>query len=165
MNDKKSQTYTALNWVFIRIPLVIIVLIFYLMILNMHNSTELSGHNIENIILIKRLLYSPGLLAYQDTQTGRVYPGIIDIEKFDTKIIESVLLNKNNRIAANLELKNIKTGEIKRIYINEERASAWDDYITFDEFDSSFQKRHVRISQNNQFYPGTLKIKVYVRNG
>ena len=161
--NKIAQSHTMLNWVFYRIPIIVIVFVFYLMVLRSPFVYDLETHEVENSIFIKRLTYSPNLLAYKDQTTKRVYPGIIDLEKFDTEKIKENLINNNNRFAAYLELINLENGEEYQAYVNEKRARAWDDYVFVEDFDSSLLRRYVKIYDNGEFYQGILKVKVLVR--
>ena len=163
MLNKKAQLDTVLNWVFYRLPIIIIVSVFFGIVLLNHFVTGLNSHEVENLILIKRLTYSPNMLAYQDPVTTRVYPGVIDLNKFSTEYIEENLLNKNKRLAVNLELTDLETGEIKRAYVNEQRARAWDDYVAIGGYDSSTLKRHVKIYDNGEIRQGLLRVKVLVK--
>ncbi len=163
MKNKKAQLDTIFNWAFIRIFILVIILGTLFIILTSHFNTGLNSYEVENLILIKRLTYSPNLLAYQDPDTNRVYPGIIDIEKFSTENLEENLVNKNKRLAVNMELTNLETNEMKRAYVNEQRARAWDDYVTIGGFDLSYLKRYVKIYDNDEFHPGILKVKVITK--
>ena len=51
-------------------------------------STTVIPDNLEATIFINRFLNSPECLAYQDKETGRTYPGIIDLEKFNDTTLE-----------------------------------------------------------------------------
>ena len=46
-------------------------------------STNAIPANVETTVLINRFLNSPDCFAYVDEETGRAYPGIIDIKNFD----------------------------------------------------------------------------------
>jgi hypothetical protein len=160
---KKAQSYDILNWAFIRIFFLLIIVGALVVILTSHYTSGLNSREVENLILIKRLTYSPNLLAYTDARTGRVYPGIIDLSKFSTNYIENNLLNKNKRLAVNMELTDIETGELKRAYINEQRARAWDDYVAIGGYDLSTLRRYVRIYDQGEFRDGLLRIKVIIK--
>lgn len=161
--NKRAQTGTILNWIFYKLPIIVIVGVFFILVLRSYYDVGLSTHNTENIILMKRLLYSDNLLAYQDEVSKRVYPGIIDIDKFTTTNLEENLENKNNRLAVNLELINLETEESSRAYINEDRARAWDDYENLGGYESSYLRRSVKIYDDNEIYEGILIIKVLVK--
>ncbi len=165
MMDKRAQTDTILNWVFYRLPIMIIVVVFFFLILSSYYTTGLTSHDVENLIMIERLTYSQDLLAYEDINTHRVYPGIVDISKFDTEHLEENLKNPNNNIAVNLELTYLDTDETKRAYVNEKQAKAWDDYVAVGGYDLSWVKRYVKVYENDVFRPGILRIKVITKNG
>ncbi|AJF61608.1 TPA: hypothetical protein HA239_04050 [Candidatus Woesearchaeota archaeon] len=160
---KKAQTYTILNWALYRMPVIIFVAIFFAIALRSYYGTGLDSHDVENMVMIKRIIYSDNILAYRDPVTGRTFPGIVDINKFSTEHIEENLLNNNNRIAVYMELQFLDTGEIEKAYINEERARAWDDYEFVGGFDSSSLVRYVRIYDNGRLRDGRLGIKLLVR--
>ena len=150
---KRAQMDTILNWIIFRMGIIITVTVAFVLILTAHYS---SG-------LIKRLLYSPELLAYEDGATDRVYPGIVDYEKFDTTRLEDALLSPNNNVAVNLELINLASGESRRAYVNEERARVWDDWSRVGGFDANTLQRYVQIYENGTLYPGVLRMNVLVR--
>lgn len=160
--NKKAQIDQILEWVIRLIFLTIVTTVIFL-ILSSHFSSGLNTHYIENVILTRRLIYSPNLLAYQDPITSRVYPGIVDETKFNTQILDSKLVYEEKRIAAVLELTNLETNETLKVYVNEERARAWDDYINIGGYDKSTLKRYVKIHNNGKFYQGILKMKVVTK--
>lgn len=51
-------------------------------------STNAIPANVETTVLINRFLNSPDCFVYVDEETGRAYPGIIDIKKFDDNQIK-----------------------------------------------------------------------------
>ena len=161
--NKKAQVDTILNWAMIRIFVLIIILGTLLIVISSQLNSGLDSHEVENYILIKRITYSPNLLAYKDPVTDRVYPGIIDFSKFSTENLESNLENKNKRLAVNIQLTNLETDKITKAYINEQRARAWDDYLSIGGYDSSYFKRFVKIYDNGKFIPGILTIRVIAK--
>ena len=105
---KKAQSSTVLNWALVRIFILIFIMGTFVTILTSYYSTGLNSHDVEDLIMIKRLTYSPNLLALK-SNTGRVYPGIIDFDKFNTDHLEENLVNQNKRLAVNLELTDLQT--------------------------------------------------------
>jgi hypothetical protein len=161
--NKKAQTDTILNWVFYRLPIMVIIVVFFSLILTYHYMTGLNSYDVEYLVINSRLTYSPNLLAYQDKITGRVYPGTIDLGKFDTANLEKNINNNDGRVAVNLELTNLETNDIKRAYLNEKKAKAWDDYVLIGGYDLSVQNRYVKIYDDGAIYPGMLKTKVLIK--
>jgi hypothetical protein len=158
---KKAQSDIILNWAIWRIAILMIVASTLLIIIMSSLTAKTSSHEIENLILINRLINSPDLLAYRDQLTGRVYPGTIDMNKFSSEHLEKVLENENKRIAVNIELTGLGSSEPLRVYVNEDRAKIWDDYVIIGGFQTSSLSRMVRIyHENGKFSHGVLKIKV-----
>jgi hypothetical protein len=161
--NKKGIMDTILNWVFYRLPILIIIIVFFGLALIYHYNTGLNSHSIEYLVMANRIIYSPNLLAYRDPDTNRVYPGTIDLKKFDTAKLEGNLKNASERLAINLELSYLDKDNVTKAYINEKKAKIWDDYVAIGGYDLSVQKRYVKIKDNTGFHPGTLKIKVIIK--
>ena len=51
--SKKAQVGTILNWTFYKLPIIIIVAVFFVLVLRSYYDVGLSTHNTENIILMK----------------------------------------------------------------------------------------------------------------
>ncbi|MBD3314095.1 hypothetical protein GF345_06645 [Candidatus Woesearchaeota archaeon] len=45
--------------------------------------------DVEDTIIQTRFLNNPDCFAYQDTDTGRIYPGVIDIRKFKQDVMDA----------------------------------------------------------------------------
>ncbi len=164
MVNKKAQMSVVLNFVIYKLPIIITLAVFLNIVLKSYYNTGLNSHNIENKILVQRILYSEDLLAYKDKDTLRVYPGIVDLKKFSTEHLEEGIdLTKNNRVAANIELINLETKDLKKAYINEERARSWDDYVALEGFSSELFIKYVRIFDGGKFYPGVVRILILQR--
>jgi hypothetical protein len=142
----------------------VIIVIMAIIILQILGSAEviLNTNSIVNMIMVSRLIYSKDLFAYADIETGRVYPGLIDISKFNDETLASGIKNSNNRLAAIIELKDIDTDIVKTLYINENKAKAWEDYEEVSDFDTSLSRRYVRIYDNGNIHKGLIKIKVII---
>jgi len=65
--------------------LFIVFILFSYLILGNISSTITFPENIETTVLINRFLNSPECFAYQDEETGRIYTGIIDLDKFSNE--------------------------------------------------------------------------------
>ncbi|MBT7391524.1 hypothetical protein HN827_01740 [archaeon] len=147
---------------------ILLIVIFFIVIggiknlMDQYMTVDLKTHGVENLIVIKRMIYSPELLTFQDPITKRTYPGIIDINKFNVDQLEKKIYNKNNRVAATIDLINLETDELKTIYINEKKAKTWEDYEQIGNFDTTNIKRYVQIYDNGKLVPGLLKITVII---
>ncbi|MBT3463803.1 hypothetical protein HN451_02345, partial [archaeon] len=73
---------------------ILLIVIFFIVIggiknlMDQYMTVDLKTHGVENLIVIKRMIYSPELLTFQDPITKRTYPGIIDINKFNVDQLE-----------------------------------------------------------------------------
>lgn len=162
-SGKRAQVDLIFNWAMWRIGILLIIAATLYFVMSSLLSSNLSSHQIENLILVNRLTNSPGLLVHIDPLTNRVYPGVIDKGKFDTAKLEAAFFNNDKRIAVNMELTDLDTGNVMRAYVNEARAKIWDDYVVIGGYDASSVKRYVQIYDNGIFHRGILKIKVLVK--
>jgi hypothetical protein len=73
-------------------------------------SAEVGGA--EANILINRFIFSPACLAYTDNTTFRPYPGLVDLSRFNSTVLDSCAYygEINSYAAANLTLQFIGPG-------------------------------------------------------
>ncbi|MBN2421881.1 hypothetical protein JXB41_01525 [Candidatus Woesearchaeota archaeon] len=161
---KKAQAFNIMHWSFTRIPFIIgLIIIFYLFFSSQYNFA-LETHKVGDYIFEKRFLYSPNALAYQDPETKRVYPGIIDMTKFDEDNINKSFVFEKSYIAAKFELTDLETGHVKEIYVNEKWYNRWSSYTSFEQYDQYILKRFVLIKTKDGFTKGFLKMDLVVNN-
>ncbi len=102
--SKKANGYILgkkpLYFIVILICLTISFLLFSYAISREVYSTTYIPDNLETTIFINRFLNSPDCLAYQDKETGRTYPGIIDLKKFNDKTLEKCYFTEDNALKA-----------------------------------------------------------------
>jgi len=126
-------------------------LIFSFTITTEVGSTNTIPDNVETTVLISRFLNSPDCFAYQDEDTGRVYTGIIDLEKFNEATLEKCyFVDKDGPWAFKLTLESFDSNElsIKRTL----KTSNWGAR----RFTQSSQ--YVIIRDKKNLYRGTLFI-------
>ncbi|MBU0536130.1 MAG: hypothetical protein KKE20_04140 [Nanoarchaeota archaeon] len=84
--------------------------------------------DVEDTIIQTRFFNNPDCFAYQDPDTGRVYPGIIDIRKFNQAIMDSCYSVPKNYLSGyfRLELKDIDRNQE---YTPVESANFGENYI------------------------------------
>ena len=123
----------------------IIVIIVYIPI-----NSELDIDGLKHSLLRQHLIYDKNCLAYED---DRVYPGIIDINKFNKNNIEKCFSTKNHGVQLTL-----KTNSETTIKLNED----------LNKFEFCFDKKNFRCT-NTTFYvlvkdqnlePGKLNINI-----
>lgn len=85
MHNKKGISYEAV----MKIPDMIFLIVAFMVVLlliGLHIKTNVESFLIETDIVTIRMLYDQ--IAYFDHDTGRSYPGIIDLKKLDTAYLE-----------------------------------------------------------------------------
>lgn len=101
-----TESNKMLYWIVIVLPFIIVLT--GIVILAVFNVREAVGGVLpgtEEMIIETRLLYSPNCLAYKDTTTGRVYTGVIDLDKFSVETLTNcVHYEKVTDYALRLEL-------------------------------------------------------------
>ncbi len=80
----KKPTYYVVIFFFLTISF----MLFGFLIISEVSSSSSIPDNARTTVLINRFLNSEDCFAYKDSETGRVYPGIIDIEKFNENNLE-----------------------------------------------------------------------------
>jgi len=87
LKNKKGQAEEYLHW-FLDITLTAIVIIILAVSVNGFLPQVTSTHNLEYHIYSTRAINA---LSYQDSSTGRLYPGIIDMSKFTEETLNLAL--------------------------------------------------------------------------
>lgn len=121
-----------------RLVFLIAVLFAVVLIVKVYIITNVDIREAEANILINRLLYSKNGLSHYDESIKRVYPGVIDLDKFkqlsmnNPNALDSVVINygsDNPIIAAKITLRGIDTykGDPEIIvYYNKDRFDKWE---------------------------------------
>ncbi|MBN2368474.1 hypothetical protein JXC34_05640 [Candidatus Woesearchaeota archaeon] len=158
---KKGDAYEILWHIVVRLPYIAILFIIFMYINVNMTSTAMDSQRVNSNIISSRIIISPGALAYQDPDTGRVYPGIIDKEKFTQETIDAAFkVIDNTRIAARIELESISGEDLGSIYINENWYDRWTPYTAFERFDRDVFRKIVQIKTEKDIIPGVIKIHV-----
>ena len=164
--NKKGQMFKAFWYYLIRVPIIILLFGLFMYISGGLQDQALSSPQIREKIIINRLFFSPNSISYVDDTLGRVYPGIIDMSKFDNVTLDRSFFTKENKAsAAKLELINLDLEESKITYINEELYSRWKNYVKFEQYSSYKDQFYVIIRDGNKDYKGLLKVNVLMHNG
>lgn len=117
MKSKKASFIISSEmviWIW-RFLFLIVVSIIFVFILSSYVHREIKIADLQENILITRLLYSQNCFGYEDV---RIYPGIIDLEKFNEENLKKCIAHEN-RIKFKLTLSN-EANEIKTIKDEEE---------------------------------------------
>jgi hypothetical protein len=113
---------TAMQWIPRLIFLTIVVFV-CLFLIRMNISSEVTSIDAEMALYAKRIVYSPNIIAYVDSDIARVYPGIVDYDKFlHVDLEKSLYLGEDNDyMAGNITLVKHK----KSFIFNEVGYNKW----------------------------------------
>lgn len=133
INNKKGEISEEVIFVIPKIIFLTAALFAVVILVKMFIVTITDVREVESNILINRMLYSKDGLAYFDNDILRVYPGIIDIKKFELmkinpNILESIVMsygNDNPIIASRIILKRENKEDIT-IFYNKDRFDKWE---------------------------------------
>jgi len=80
----------------------------------------------ESNILMNRLQFSPEGIVMYDMETGRVYPGIVDVRKMGASNLESALNIEERDLAARFVLTDLEDEmELATTYLNRDVYDDW----------------------------------------
>ena len=65
-----------------RILFLVVVMFTVMILIRSYVATTIDTSELEANIFISRILYSPNSISYFDSDIGRTYQGVIDINKF-----------------------------------------------------------------------------------
>jgi len=128
MKAKKALgAYDMIYWI-ARILFAVFMLITLYTVATIYESKILDTAEIEAKLFKHYILYSPNGLSYTDPNTGRLYPGVVSLDNFNSERLESAASfgEINNMIAAKITLYGPKGGPpINEVYYNKDRYDAW----------------------------------------
>jgi hypothetical protein len=134
MNKRGEFIDFVVSWIpkIIAISIIFLAVVFYV---NRFVLTKLDVQDIEASLVVDRLMYSKTCLSYVDNELSRPYPGIIDLEKFNTETTDSCIYYgededgnlKNKYTSAKLTLTYTEEGteKTKTIYHNKDWYENW----------------------------------------
>ncbi len=162
---KKGDAYRILWNSIARLPFIALLLIIFSYIAANFSATAIDAYRSNDQILIKRVLYSPTALAYQDPETLRVYPGIIDLSKATQENIDSAFVLNVSYIAAKVEIKTIVGTTLHELYINKVWYDRWNPYSSYEQYDKEVFKQYVLLRNGDALNRGLVRIHVISPNG
>lgn len=120
-------------------------------------------------LFINRVFYSPNGISYTSPETGRSYPGIIDLEKFSSGNLEKAMFygdEKGNAIiAAVLTLLDRNDKEIKSIYYNENTHKNIFPVSFASGYARDIKKFYVLIYDNGKLKSAKLEMDIVTQKG
>jgi hypothetical protein len=153
-----------------RIGFLMVALLAFFLLVNMYISNKMDTNRLEAEVLANRIIYSDTIM-YQDAKTSRIYPGIVDMDRFDEGILNTNIDYQNKRhIAANITLINNQNGAIVGdIYLNKQQYAEL-NILTMQKSTGKGSATHyiknypVTYKNTNGYDYGTLVIDIIVPN-
>lgn len=146
--------------IFALIPIVFMMVIYA----NSFLIDNMDVTEIEASILFQRFLYSPDGFSYIDEETLRVYPGEIDITKFNDSILFDSMTLDDNFLGTKFILEY--NDQKKETYLNEDIYFKYRQYSGFGSSIENYQKNYVvKVHDENTIYDGLLKIDMVLVDG
>lgn len=118
LNKKGLGTEEWLGFIpYIVLTLIVMTGIFTLV--NIYINITVDTKPLQREILFNRIMYSPDSIIYTDDITGKVYPGVIDWDRFTNETLDnSIKYSYEKHMAAKLELYDLKKDLVKTAYLN-----------------------------------------------
>ncbi len=88
--NRKAQFEPArktIYWMMVGVVITIVVIAFAMIMASYKNKLTYVPEKLRAELISLRFVDAPECFAYQDSITGRVYPGTIDLSKFDNKTL------------------------------------------------------------------------------
>jgi hypothetical protein len=154
--------------ILMRVLLTIIVIGIIILFANIYSYINIDTYEAESELFIYRAVHSPNGISYVDGVSGRVYPGIIDISKFENNSIpilqQSIDFGADNHIGARFIVKD---------FTGQPLASSTYNPITFRRIaekniagpggvDVKEKQIYALIKKQGTFIPGILEMSVVV---
>ncbi len=154
--DKKSQFHTTEELI-IWLPRIIVIaviagIVFFLITMPIKQNFQID--KLQQGILMQRFVYSENCLAYKEND--RIYPGIIDSNKFNDQNLRNCF-QANNNVGIRL---NLITNEVNTVNLNDRLTEKFDFCFDKKHFTCSNYNYYVLINDNNEIKTGLLNINM-----
>ncbi len=152
--NKKGKTFSLTKeWVFwiLQAIVVFVILGFIFVIIQIPSNLEFKIDGLKHSLLRQHLIYDVNCLAYQDE---RVYPGIIDINKFRKENLEKCFQTESNGVMISLNYNGMKD-----IKLNE-KLNKFEFCFNKDNFYCTNRTFYVLVYDKNKFENGLLNIAI-----
>lgn len=124
---------------------------------------QINVSELEDEIFLMRTLYSPTAISYLEPETNRLYPGIIDLDNFNSeRLNKSMYLAKGDiPFASNLKLISINNEKLAEAYYNPIGYKHWVSYVEYPgpgRTEITTKKRfYVLVEDNGEIKPAVLE--------
>lgn len=157
MINKKGLGDVAL-WI-IRIIMLVGIIAVIGFLKNIALSNALQTHDTEFYIAHTKTLYSPTGLAYQSLNTGRTYPGIINLEDINETVLNESI---TRRIPTRITLIAMNKTMIKQVYYDEERYKLLEPLTFAQQYDLLNKTHLILLKEGEQIKPAILRIEMVI---
>ena len=157
MLDKKGmfheRTEEALT--ILVVPIIFMSLIFVVFVVVPGTYAKIDAEGIDHFTIRNSLLHNKNCLAYEN---GAVYPGIVDINKFNPEKLQKCLGVKGDSYGIIL---NLKYNDINKvIFLNERMTDRANFCLSKGSFKCSSESVYVLVNENNENKPGILDMRI-----
>ena len=156
--NKRAVSFKIMNMAFFRILFITIAFFVVWMFTVSQIQEKIEIGDIKDTIIINRALYSPTSFSYVDANTGRVYPGIIDINNFNNLQLNNSFDYSGNNIAVKFEIKY--SNKTKTAYINQKWYERWAPLTKFKQYSQTTNFRYVLVKEKDKMEKAVLRIDV-----
>lgn len=145
--NKKAQFEAArktIYWMMAGVVITIVVIAFVMILVNYQGKLMSVPPTLKGELISSRFVNAPECFAYEDAVSGRIFPGVIDLNKFNEEVLESCYKSgdtKNFNFQLVLDDKKLETDE-------------WFNKVDFTLFKS------VLVKEMDGMKPAVLKIYV-----
>jgi hypothetical protein len=152
INSKKAVSAKIFYWLFILSILVPIMVFSLSKVINTYYTQSTKTGNIENILIEDRIM---NILAFNDPNTGRLYPGIIYLPNFNETFITHLLKTKRSfGLKLSLEGQQI-------IYFNQEFYEIALPLKDTNKYEETKKQRYVLIkNKEGDTFPSLMEISI-----
>jgi hypothetical protein len=174
MRSKKAQVEELLYNAF-RIGFMFIAMLAFFILINYYIVNKMDTNYIQSQVLLNRILYSDAIMM-QNTDTGTVQTGIVDIKKLEDAYLDSSISygNYKRHAAAKITLLNKNPDReqqlLKEAFLNREQYKNWEVLIRAGVGGKGSATNYTTVYPvtylwtDNKYYYGTLMISIIIPN-
>lgn len=164
---KRGTISTSVFYSLFNMFFMVLIVMTVVILINLFYITNVDARDAESRITGLSALYSTKGISYYDQELGRIFPGIIDMDKFtDEQINKAINIHDNEFIAAKYTLNTIAGEEIKSVFLNKKWYERWKPLAGYPGAGASqsvILERYVLI-KNSEHVRGKLTIEVITPN-
>jgi hypothetical protein len=131
IGKKAAFFFHAGSWI-VRILFLIADVVIVVFMIGLYTNSQFKFAAVEADVVMGSMLSSPAAAGYVDPFTGRYFPQMIDLDKFNNEQFMNALSHpSNNIVAAALTLNDSAGMPIKTIFYNEQWYERWEPVASF----------------------------------